>query len=71
LAAGGDGQVGGMVFKAIPRPIRRWLFLAVLLPFAAWGLSRLGDELAARRGENSATKAMRAPRRVLKATGIT
>ncbi|MET0420584.1 MAG: hypothetical protein ABW073_02675 [Acidimicrobiia bacterium] len=58
------------MWKTIPRPIRRWLFLAVLLPFAAWGLSRLGDELAAKHGENGATKAMRAPRRVLKATGI-
>ncbi|MET0275324.1 MAG: hypothetical protein ABW211_00600 [Acidimicrobiia bacterium] len=58
------------MLKTIPRPIRRWLFLAVLLPFAAWGLSRLGDELAAKRGESTATKAMRAPRKVLRATGV-
>ncbi len=59
------------MWKTLPRPVRRWLFLAVLLPVAAWGLSRLGDELAERRGENGATKAMRAPRRMLKSTGIT
>ena len=58
------------MWKAIPKPLRRWLFLAVLLPFAVWGLERLGDELAERRGESTATRAMRTPRRVLKSTGV-
>ncbi|HEX5587612.1 MAG TPA: hypothetical protein VFZ17_09905 [Acidimicrobiia bacterium] len=58
------------MWKALPKPVRRWLFLAVLLPFAAWGLERLGNELAAKRGESGATKAMRAPRQMLRATGI-
>ena len=58
------------MWKMIPKPLRRFLFLAVLLPFAVWGLERLGDELAAKRGESTATRAMRTPRRVLKNTGI-
>ena len=58
------------MWKMIPGPIRRWLFLVVLLPLAAWGLARLGDEIAERRGETTATRAMRAPRRVLKSVGI-
>jgi len=58
------------MWKALPRPLRRWMFLAVLLPLAVWGLERLGNELAARRGDNTASKALRAPRRVLKNTGI-
>jgi hypothetical protein len=52
------------MWKAIPKPIRRWLWLVVVLPTAFWGLSRLGDELAKRRGESTTTKALRAPRRV-------
>jgi hypothetical protein len=58
------------MWKAIPKPMRRWLFLAVLLPVAVWGLERLGNELAERRGESGTTKALRAPRRVLKTTGV-
>jgi hypothetical protein len=58
------------MWKAIPKPLRRWMFLTVLLPFALWGLSRLGDELAERRGESTTTRALRAPRRVLKSTGL-
>ena len=58
------------MWKRMPKPVRRWLFLVVLLPFAAWGLERLGDELASKRGESGATKAMRAPRQMLRATGI-
>lgn len=58
------------MWKSLPKPVRRWLFLAVLLPFAAWGLDRLGNELASKHGENGATKAMRAPRRMLHASGI-
>lgn len=58
------------MWKAIPKPARRWLFLAVLLPLAVWGLEKLGDELAERRGEGTTTKALRTPRRVLKSTGI-
>ena len=64
------GNDQAMLWKAIPKPLRRWLFLAVLLPVAVWGLERLGNELAERRGENTASKALRAPRRVLKTTGI-
>ena len=60
----------GPMWKAIPKPLRRWLFLAVLLPVAVWGLERLGDELAERRGENTASKALRTPRRVLRNTGV-
>jgi hypothetical protein len=58
------------MWKAIPKPLRRWLFLTVLLPFALWGLAKLGDEIAERRGESSTTKALRTPRRVLKNTGV-
>ena len=46
------------MWKAIPKPMRRWLFLAVLLPVAVWGLERLGNELAERRGESGTTKAL-------------
>jgi hypothetical protein len=56
------------MWKAIPKPIRRWLFLAVLVPLTFWGLERLGEELARRRGESTATKVLRAPRRVMQRT---
>jgi hypothetical protein len=58
------------MWKSIPKPMRRWLILAVVLPLAVWGLERLGDELAERRGENPATRALRTPRRVLKSSGV-
>ena len=49
------------MWKMIPGPIRRWLFLVVLLPLAAWGLDASANEIAERRGETTATRAMRAP----------
>ena len=41
------------------------MWLAVVLPAAFWGLSKLGDELAHRRGESTTTKVLRTPRRLL------
>ncbi len=51
------------MWKLIPRPLRRWLLLAVALPLFAWLLDQAAEEIAQRRGESRTTKLMREPRR--------
>jgi hypothetical protein len=51
------------MWKLIPRPMRRWLLLAVALPLFAWLLDQAAELIAQRRGESRTTKLMREPRR--------
>jgi hypothetical protein len=51
------------MWKLIPRPLRRWLLLAVALPVFAWLLDQAAEVIAQRRGESVTTKIMREPRR--------
>jgi hypothetical protein len=51
------------MWKLIPRPLRRWLLLAVALPLFAWLLDQAAEQIAQRRGETRTTKLMREPRR--------
>lgn len=41
--------------------IRRWVILALAVPVGSWLLAQLADQIRARRGESTVTKALRAP----------
>lgn len=48
-----------MVWAFVSRRFRRWALFAVGVPVAAWTLDRIGEEIEERRGESSATQALR------------
>lgn len=51
------------MWKLIPRPLRRWVLLAVAVPVGAWLLDQAAEIIAQRTGETRTTMIMREPRR--------
>jgi hypothetical protein len=51
------------MWKLIPRPVRRWVLLAVAVPVGAWLLDQAAEVIAQRKGETRTTMIMREPRR--------
>jgi len=51
------------MWKLIPRPLRRWVLLAVAVPVGAWLLDQAAEIIAARGGETRTTTIMREPRK--------
>ena len=51
------------MWKLIPKPLRRWVLLAVVVPLFAWFLEQAAEFIAQRRGESRTTKLLREPRR--------
>ena len=51
-----------MVF--LNRRLIRWMLMLVILPVATWALAEVADKVAARRGENTVTRALRAPAQI-------
>jgi hypothetical protein len=41
--------------------MRRWFFMAVAFPVAAWLLAQIADRIAAARGEGRLTRVLRYP----------
>jgi hypothetical protein len=56
------------MWKLIPKWLRRWVFFAVALPLAAWGLDQLAALIEQRRGPSRTTRWLREPRRLLRST---
>lgn len=54
------------MWKLIPKPLRRWILFAVLVPLVALLLERAAEAIAQRRGESRTTRIMREPRRWLR-----
>jgi hypothetical protein len=53
------------MWKLIPKFVRRWFFVVIVVPLLAWGLELAADALERRRGPSRATHLMRQPRRFL------
>ena len=51
------------MWKLIPRPVRRWVLLAVAVPVGAWLLDQAAEVIASRRGETRTTMILREPRK--------
>jgi hypothetical protein len=51
------------MWKLIPRPVRRWVLLAVAVPMGAWLLDQAAGVIAQRKGETRTTMIMREPRK--------
>jgi hypothetical protein len=49
------------MWSLIPRPIRRWLLVAIAVPVVSWLLAQIADGIRERRGETRMTKLLRAP----------
>ena len=43
------------MWKLIPRPVRRWVLLAVAVPVGAWLLDQAAEVIAPRTGETRTT----------------
>jgi hypothetical protein len=41
--------------------IRRWVILAIAVPLGSWALAKIADQIRAKRGESTVTRALRAP----------
>jgi hypothetical protein len=46
------------------RRLTRWMLMLVVVPVGTWALAEVADRVAARRGENAVTRALRAPAKI-------